>query len=635
MAEKMFTVNRFLGLHESSDGDTQLKMGEASELVNFKITEDGHLKIRDGVEPVALEYDHLTEYNQEIMGVWSGYVGKEIFLVIATCTPENVKYEADYIYIYRKDVNGTYTGVSSLKNPFEWTTGKVLFFNFGGNLYALCKAGYIKIKKEEAQNTFSPEPVAGYIPLVITAAAPAGGGTTMEPINRLTDLRRIQYSADGSSTAYKLPNEADTVTALSINGKPVTVSTNGSFDSTAHIFTFRTPPAEGINNVGFTYRANPENGSALRAKVLGMRYCETYNGSSDTRLFLYGDGTNVCIYSGVPESGEPSAEYFPDLYEVRVDSNDSPITGMIRHYSRLLVFKPDGTFSISYDALTLADGTVTAGFYVRTINRELGNQAMGQVQQVYNYPRTFANGTIYDWKITSSYYRDERYAKIVSSPVHLTLRGADPDRVVAFDDNRTQEYYLFLNDSQGTVLVHRYLLDAWYIYRSNLFRNVRYVLRWGDDLLFFRYTTMYRFKPERKYDIEESFTTGGEDIQHPISAVWKSGNMAFGADYMRKYSSYIWISMQPEIGSQITVTAETDKRTQYMQKYVGANIFHYGAVDYAHWTYNWSRLPRPHRVKLKVKKFVYYKLVFRVDQPGSKATILGFDQQVRYSSLAK
>ena len=44
--------------------------------------------------------------------------------------------------------------------------------------------------------------------------------------------------------------------------------------------------------------------SSDRARVLGMRCSETYNGDTDTRLFLYGDGSNTCIYSGVTQ-GEP------------------------------------------------------------------------------------------------------------------------------------------------------------------------------------------------------------------------------------------------------------------------------------------------------------------------------------------
>ena len=45
---KVFTIKKFLGLNESNDGDTQLKLGEASVLKNFEITNEYHLRVRPG-----------------------------------------------------------------------------------------------------------------------------------------------------------------------------------------------------------------------------------------------------------------------------------------------------------------------------------------------------------------------------------------------------------------------------------------------------------------------------------------------------------------------------------------------------------------------------------------------------------
>ena len=48
--EKIFGVKNWLGLNEHPDGDTRLKLGEASKMVNWKITRDGNLKRRPGTE---------------------------------------------------------------------------------------------------------------------------------------------------------------------------------------------------------------------------------------------------------------------------------------------------------------------------------------------------------------------------------------------------------------------------------------------------------------------------------------------------------------------------------------------------------------------------------------------------------
>ena len=49
-SEKVYSIPRWGGLNESPDGETRLKMGEASEMVNWKITRDGNLKRRPGQE---------------------------------------------------------------------------------------------------------------------------------------------------------------------------------------------------------------------------------------------------------------------------------------------------------------------------------------------------------------------------------------------------------------------------------------------------------------------------------------------------------------------------------------------------------------------------------------------------------
>ena len=51
--EKVYNIPKWLGLNEHPDGDTRLKLGEASKMVNWKITRDGNLKRRQGQEFVA------------------------------------------------------------------------------------------------------------------------------------------------------------------------------------------------------------------------------------------------------------------------------------------------------------------------------------------------------------------------------------------------------------------------------------------------------------------------------------------------------------------------------------------------------------------------------------------------------
>lgn len=51
--EKIFSLKGWGGLNESPDGDTRLKLGEASRMINWKVTRDGNLKRRPGTEYIA------------------------------------------------------------------------------------------------------------------------------------------------------------------------------------------------------------------------------------------------------------------------------------------------------------------------------------------------------------------------------------------------------------------------------------------------------------------------------------------------------------------------------------------------------------------------------------------------------
>jgi hypothetical protein len=367
-----------------------------------------------------------------------------------------------------------------------------------------------------------------------------------------------------------------------------------------------------------------------RKKFLSMKHAEAYNGETDTRLFFYGDGTNVCMYSGVAAFG--SGLYVPLGNEISVDTSSSPITAMARNYSSLVGFQPDGAFVISYEPLTLADGTVTAGFYMRTASREFGNEMDNQVQTVNNYLRTVCNGSLYEWKYTASQYRDERYAKCISGKVNKTLAKADPSKIVTCDDNVTHTYYMFLNDDEGTVLVNRYDLDAWTIYKGEVFKGIRFAAVYDGDVIFCNDTVVYRFDEESQYD---QLQDGKEVRNEPIEAVWESGFMDFGAPHKKKFSSKLWISMQPESGSEMNVTVKTDKRGDYTEKTIGYSFLDFSRLDFSNFSFLTYAAPKVRRVLLKVKKFVYYKLIFKVTKPGARATVLGYEQQVRYSSDVK
>lgn len=617
----MFTVDKFLGINESGDGDTELKMGEASKMENFLITDGFNLRLRPGIKRVDF---HTDREPAPILQMWSGWFGTEELLVICDL------YEGqDRTFVYTKDDTGYVLrnkevgvlGITSLNNHY------LSIYSFSNEIY------FVSAKKTIAYNGvfYEKQP---YVPLVIAGAAPEGGGTTLENINLLTPLRRITYSADGESKDFVLPSEALAVMTVIVDNVTSAPGAVGNYDQASHKFTFTETPPKGVGNVEFTYNTDEVISELTRMEIVKCRLHEEYNGSTDTRLFSAGNGTNKCYYTGVTYDGDATAMYYPAMNEVAVDMSNSQITGITRHYSKLLVFKNDGTHSISYEPVTLTDGSTVAGFYLRPMNRNIGNEVLGQVQTVNNYPRTLTKDGIYEWRITSSFYRDERYAKRITDVVEKSLERVDISKIVTCDDDYHKTYYAFLNDDEGTVLVNRYDLNKegiWCIYKSSLCKGIRYALMHGGEMIFANEQEAFTFEDSLTKDA--AVEIGGK--AQKIAAVWESGFMNFGADFRRKYSSIIYVSVQPQFNSEIIITAATDKRIDYMEKVIEDNVFQWSNANFPDWTFNTNDRPKIKRIRLKVKKFVYYKLIFKIEKEGAQGTILGFDQQIRFASMAK
>lgn len=621
-SEKMFTVDKFVGVNQMADGYSEIRMGEASTSENFIVTDGMNLATRPGTARVPFGKDRDPA---PIMACWSGYVsetGTEEYLVVVDFAGGK-----DRIWLYAKRDNGEeiqyrQDGALGITSAADQV---VKIFAFGGKLYIMSTVNTVSYQDGKF---VQEEP---YIPLVIAVASPSGGGEQMENINLLTEKRRINYSSDGEAKAYTLPTEAKLIEVVKIDG--VEVPDAGTWSPTIKVYTFKEPPVKGVGNVEFLYSADPEETNKTRAEILSMPLVEAYNGSTDTRLFVGGKG-NVCYYTGVPLEGEVTPMYFPALNFVSVDMTGSDITGLIRHYSKLLVFTRDGTYSVTYEPVTLPGGDTTAGFYLRSINKEFGNDVLGQVQTVNNYPRTVTADGIYEWRITSSYYQDERYAKRVSEKVRHDFSRADIKKIVTCDDNYDKTYYVYLNDDLGTVLVNRYDLtkdQIWCIYHSELFKGITRSFVFDGKVHFTTGTELFRFDTASAYDAP--IIPDGEPL--PIPALWESGFMDFGANFRRKFSSEIYLSMVPMVRSKLTVTAQTDRRDEYMEKTLESNVFSFRNLDFSYFTFNTNRIAKIQRIRLKVKKFVYYKLVFRVDTPGATAMILSYDQKVRFGSMAK
>lgn len=641
MADKTFAVDKFLGINESADGTTELKLGESSKIENFYITDGYNLQTRPGTVRLSAS----TDSGHRAYALWDGLIGERHFSIVAYQFAEPKDGEPVELQIISRNDAARAMGVDGTIQVPVFASKPMKFFVYGNKLYFSgmdivhdCPHFIAFYDDGSGQLVHRDSEISIYAPVILDTCSPEGGGEEREKENVLAGIypqedgksicewrARIQFSADGEAVEYHFPETVNGIRNVTVDGQPVT---DGNFSEDSHSYTFAVAPVKGVNNVEFTVSLFfPELSDANRA-LAGKRYCEAYNGETDSRLFFYGDGTNICCYTGAPAFGE--GLYVPLGNEVAVDSSASAVTALRRQNSQLLAFKPDGAFSVDYEPVTLADGKVVAGFYVRPLHRSLGNEMDNQVQTVNNYARTFCGGALYEWRSANAYH-DERYAKRVSQKVARTLATADPARIVTCDDSATQTYYMFLNDKAGTVLVNRYALDVWTVYTGEIFCDVRFAAASQGDVLFTSGNGLFCLDAAVSSDAPVKDAEG----TCPIRCNWESGFMAFGAENLRKYSSRLWISLLPQSGADLEITVQTDKRKDYLVKAINHGLLDFSYLDFSSFAFLTYDAPKIKRVQLKVKKFVYYKLILRVTKPNARATVLGYSQQVRYSSSVK
>ena len=105
--------------------------------------------------------------------------------------------------------------------------------------------------------------------------------------------------------------------------------------------------------------------------------------------------------------------------------------------------------------------------------------------------------------------------------------------------------------------------------------------------------------------------------------------------YMRKYSAMLWVGIKPEEHGEVYVTVQTDRKSVYTNKVVASSLMTFSSADFRRWSFNVNRKPHMARLKIKAKKFVFYKLIFSTESINTTTTILSADLRVRFTGYAR
>lgn len=542
-----------------------------------------------------------------VQGLWSGRAGgRQVLLAACNGTIWNL-YDADEAQF-------------TLEFLGEIATDKgVNFIPFDGMVYIQNGYNYF------VYDGVNISPVEGYRPRVAISIGPLvngvaidGGELTGEYVNLLNGLRRVWISPTAASGSFQLPEgEIKAINRVIKTADGSTIAASNYSFTEAGVVTFTGGLPAAVNSVEIqyeVYRHGDTGHSGIpdyRKQVTDMLYAEIYSGTTDTRLFLYGDGSNKALYTGMDEYGQARADYFPDQYEVAVGDSNTPITAMVRHYSTLIAFKTSECWALEHGIVELANNDLTPAVYVTPVNRDKGNIAMGQVRLVENSPVTCSGTELYHW-INGSYYssnlsRDERQAKRISDRVQASIREIDFENCQMWDDNDNQEFYIAYN---GMALVWNYVQDAWYRYEN--FPAVKMCNFQGEMYIGTPDGAVFRLTDRR-------MTDNGATVE----AEWESGAMDFGAGHMRKYSSMLWVGLKPEEGTSVDVCVETDRKNTFRDKIVSSEK---AKID---------GQPFMVRTKIKAKKFVYYRLLLSVRERMLPVTVTNVSFRVRQTGYAK
>lgn len=575
------TINNFLGLNMNETGETQLKLGEASSMKNFRITKDYKLEKMYG-------YKEIYEPNAQIRANWVG----------------NLNGTDMNIYVADGKVYKDGTQIGTITNDI--TT----IFEFNKKLYFLNGHEY----KSYDGTTFKN--VAAYIPTIKISSTPAGVGDDFEPINLLSDRRRVTFSGDGTTKTYQLPETDITLNTgnVYVDGVQDDAYTYSVANGT---LTFTTAPTQGTDNVEVTYTKNNVPTSDAD-NILKNRYAQKYGLANDTRVFLYGnDDAKNRIYFSDLGNGVPDVTYFPATNFIDVGSSNTAVTDISRQYDRLIISKENEAYYTSYDSITDSTGKAIITFPTYPLNDAHGMVAKGQGQLLDNYVTTIDATGIIQWTNTQS--KDERNAKIISQRVNEWLQSHDLTKAITMDYQEEKEYWVAIDDE---VLVYNYSNGTFYILK--LPDNVRTLTTFKGEIYLGTDTAICKF--------EKRLTTYNGEI---IDAEWQGGFYDFEAEYKRKTMRILWITVKPQEKTYMSVNYISDRNIGMNEREISRQTFSYEYWNYADFTYNSSVSVKPFKIKLKAKKFAFLKLIIKNNKPDYKLIVDTISIQKAYGGFVK
>lgn len=581
MAESIVNIDKFLGENVSLSGDTNLLNGELSICENAKITQEMKIRKREGYKELFPSIP-TSEYGVSgIYGQWHGKInGKYYHLFVCDR------------YLYKR------VGNANIELGFISFNGKANIFYFGTKVYVMSGVEY----KSFDGTTF--ENVVGYVPKIFIGTPAAGGGTAYENINLLNGKKHQTFNADGIAKDFKIAErEVNSIDAVYVNKVLMTLTTDYTRDYFTGIVSFVVVPTVGQDNVDIYWT----KGEGSRNEVTFNEKAITFGGVNDTRVHLYGNGSNKIVFSGLAD-GVPSAEYFPALNTSVIGSAQYPITSIIKQYDKMIITSEKASYYSSYD---FSNGI--ASFPVYPLNDNAGSWCQGQLIQ--NNPFIVKDKII---EIIATGVRDERNTVDVSKRIQPLLDLENMQDSLTFDYEELREFWLCISNK---IYIYNYGNNTWYHYTLKDIPTSFIVI---DGILFMG-TKNSQLMEWAKYNKINVIPKYLDDNGTPIRCKVATGFMDGDVSYKRKFLNFAWVAMKPETKALCNIEWESDYDASTESELIDYSLLDFENIDFANFSFMVNYNPQPFRIKLKAKKYTYLKIILTNNSVTETMTVLSIN----------
>ncbi len=556
-----YVIRSFGGLADNYENSLP-KEHQSPDMVNFMITEDYRLKKRPGFRTVK-------KFDGDIRAIRSG-----LFL--------NTRH---YFLVEGERVWHSETGFDQMKQIGTLPGHDLVeLVEFDGKLLFLSGE---EIRVFDPETGFSP--IEPYRPLLTVATSPEGVGTPLEDVNLLGGRARQTFSPDGKAYVFFLSfPSVDSVDYVLLNGVPANPDSYEA-DPRQGCVIFNGPLAAGNPDrleIGFT-----KHDPVKEAQILRCRWGMSYGGDNDLCLFLWGnpDCPAVRFHSGSAD-GKPCLGYFPEIHYTRV-GDGTPITDILRHYDRQVIFTKDCTYYSCPQSSTDQLGRVRTLYPVYLLSAAAGNLAPGNASFAENDPVTVTAEGLCRWMATN--VREEKNARVFSGRIKKGLSATDLSKVLLY--RRPSDGCIYLVTQEKDIYVYSPSLDVFWRYRG-----------WKPTCFFEEEGGSFYFGTA---DGKLCAVEGRSDDGVGIDAHWSSTELSLGDEVHTKTLHRIGVKMAADEENRVELSWTADVegknlpngRSRILKS--DSSLFSFGELAFDRMSFNTAYHRRKLSVRAEARRF--------------------------------